>query len=89
MRYALLVAAFAVMMTPVLAQAKDCTANPNAAIKHVQAEYKKVKKSVSHENQKAYVAAVKKAKAAVKAKKNADACAAVAEAEAAIAPKKK
>lgn len=88
MRYALVVAALAVMMSPVLAHAADCAADPNAAIKHLQAEYKKVKKTVSPENQKAYTKALNKAKMAAKTKQNDVACASVAEAEALIAPKK-
>jgi len=87
MRYAFVVAALAVMAAPAVSHAKDCAADPKAAIKELEDSFKNVKKDVSPENQKLYTKALNKAKMAAKTKQNDVACQTVGEAKAVLAKK--
>lgn len=85
MRFALITAATAVMLSFVVnsapAIAANCAANPTAAIKESEMNFKKMKKSVSKDAAKAYSKAINVAKKSAKAKKNEAACASLADAE--------
>ncbi|MEK9672728.1 MAG: hypothetical protein VW268_09530 [Rhodospirillaceae bacterium] len=84
MRFALLGAAFAVVLSFVVdsapAYAADCMTNPNKAIKESEKDFKKMRKAMKLDGVKAYSKSIDEAKKATKAKKFDVACAAVVEA---------
>ncbi|MEQ8228495.1 MAG: hypothetical protein RIA64_10455 [Rhodospirillales bacterium] len=91
MRFAFPLAATAVMLSAVVlspaAYAKDCNADPKAAIKTAEGEFKKVKKGLDKAASKSFVRAMDKAKMALRSKQNDVACASLSDALGFLAPK--
>ncbi|PIW29168.1 MAG: hypothetical protein COW30_05510 [Rhodospirillales bacterium CG15_BIG_FIL_POST_REV_8_21_14_020_66_15] len=92
MRFALPVAALAVMLSSAAftkaAWAADCMADPQAAIKAAEGEFKKAKGSLDKTATRGFNKAIDKAKMAAKTKMNDVACQSVANATGFLAPKK-
>ncbi|MEQ8504166.1 MAG: hypothetical protein RIB80_02485 [Rhodospirillales bacterium] len=91
MRFALPLAAVAVMLSAVVlspvAQANDCNADPKAAIKTAEGEFKKMKKGLDKAASKSFVRAIDKAKMALRSKQVDVACANLSDAMGFLAPK--
>tara|TARA_R110000868_G_scaffold148606_1_gene370617 strand:+ start:786 stop:1064 length:279 start_codon:yes stop_codon:yes gene_type:complete len=92
MRSALSVAAVAVMLSSAAfttaARANDCMADPMAAIKAAEGDFKKVKASLDKAATRGFNKSIDKAKMAAKTKVNDVACASLSDALGFLAPKK-